>query len=146
MAQFQPADKARAIARMQRLHPAITRRVKAQLADEAASLVEYQQRIVPVRTGTLRETIKHEDVSDESRIAQKISAGGAATTVKVRGGVSDEDFAAGKGEYDYARAIEFGTSDQPAVPFFFVAYRNRRPKLRARLVEAGEDGIDEALS
>jgi HK97 gp10 family phage protein len=146
VAEFSAAAKARAIRRMGRLHPSITRKVKERLADDAASLVEYQKRIVPVRSGTLRDTIKNEDVSDESRIAQKLTAGGPATTVKVRGGVSDQDFAAGNGAYDYARGVEFGTSDTPALPFFFVAYRNRKPKIQANLAAAAEDGIDEALS
>lgn len=54
-----------------------------------------------------------------------VEAGGEATTREVR---------AGSGvDYDYANAFEFGTSRQPARPFFFNTYRARRDQMRRNI-------------
>lgn len=137
MASFPAANKARAVQRMQRLHPAIKRKVQAQMADNAAELVAMQKRLAPKDDGTLASTIRHADVSDESRIAQKIEAGGPATTKPIRSGGPPTD---------YAVHVEHGTSDTKAVPFFFSSYRALRKRMRARLTRAGKVGIAEAVS
>jgi HK97 gp10 family phage protein len=48
-------------------------------------------------------------------------AGGASTTVAARNG---------QGNYNYAIGAEFGTSKEPAQPFFWPSYRVRRRAAR----------------
>lgn len=59
-----------------------------------------------------------------------VQAGGDMTTKEVRGGSGVE--------YDYAEAFEFGTSHQPARPFFFSTYRELKDKM--------QDAINEAIN
>lgn len=138
MAGFDQAKKARALGRMRKLPAPVKRRVRAQMQANAVELVAMQQRLVPVDDANLKNSIKHEDLSDPSRIAARVSAGGPATTREVRQG-------AGK-PFDYARAVEFGREGQPARPFFFASYRVLRRRFKARLSRAAKAGIAEALN
>lgn len=44
----------------------------------------------------------------------------------------------------YARFVEFGTSEQPAQPFFFSNYRIMKPRFSARMSRAMKKGIRES--
>jgi hypothetical protein len=59
-----------------------------------------------------------------------VQAGGAATTKQIREGSGVP--------YDYALAFEFGTSHQPARPFFYSSYNSLRDQM--------QDAINEAVS
>jgi HK97 gp10 family phage protein len=59
-----------------------------------------------------------------------VQAGGDMTTKEVREGSGVE--------YDYAEAFEFGTSRQPARPFFWPEYRAHREEI--------EEAINDAVS
>ena len=63
-----------------------------------------------------------------------VQAGGDLTTGEVRDG-SGEDF-------DYGAAFEFGTSHQPARPFFYPTYN----AMRGDMQQAINDAIDQALN
>jgi HK97 gp10 family phage protein len=57
-----------------------------------------------------------------------VQAGGTTTTKEVREG-------SGVG-YDYAIGFEFGTSHQPARPFFYSTYHEHRDEMRDAITEA----------
>lgn len=59
-----------------------------------------------------------------------VEAGGDMTTKEVRGGSGEP--------YDYALGFEFGTSHQPARPFFFNTYEAMRDDM--------QQAIDDAVS
>ena len=52
----------------------------------------------------------------------RVMAGGAATTTLT-----------GRHPYDYARAVEFGTTHMTAEPFFFPTFRLMRKKMRSAM-------------
>jgi HK97 gp10 family phage protein len=62
-----------------------------------------------------------------------VQAGGDATTKEVREGSGVD--------YDYAEAFEFGTSRQPARPFFYSTYQAMRDDMH----DAINDAINEVL-
>ena len=63
-----------------------------------------------------------------------MTAGGDLTTKEIRQG-SGED-------YDYARAVEFGSVNAPAEPFFYNTYREMAPEIRQNI----EDAVQEAIN
>jgi HK97 gp10 family phage protein len=62
-----------------------------------------------------------------------VQAGGDMTTKEVREGSGEP--------YDYAEAFEFGTSRQPARPFFYPTYRAMRDQMQ----EAIDDAVNEVI-
>ncbi|WP_092232727.1 HK97-gp10 family putative phage morphogenesis protein [Bradyrhizobium sp. Gha] len=62
-----------------------------------------------------------------------VQAGGDMTTKEVRDGSGQP--------YDYAEAFEFGTSHQPARPFFWPTYQANKDEIH----QAIEDAIGEVL-
>jgi HK97 gp10 family phage protein len=86
---------------------------------------------VPRDKGTLAASIRLE--TDANNLRATIKAGGPTTTRPVRSGGPD---------YDYARAQEFGTSDQPANPFFFPAWRLGRKGARSAINRAMKQAIE----
>jgi HK97 gp10 family phage protein len=92
--------------------PAVLEAVGAQ----AEKLVEMQQRLVPVRHGDLRDSIKSERITTGQKLGFRVSAG------------SNKAF--------YARWVEFGTVKTAAEAFFFPAYRASRKQIRAAVRKA----------
>jgi hypothetical protein len=149
------------IARMRALPQALQATVGAELDKETAELVAAMQRAAPEESGTLRETIRAVPTDDPTK--RKIVAGGRPTTKKIRSrkisagrgktqGVSDTDFAkaletgGNHGEFDYARAMEFGRKTHdgrhiPPHPFFFPTWRARKRAMVARLKAASRKTI-----
>lgn len=131
--------------KLRSLPPAAEKAVKAQLEKEANDLAELIRRRVPVDTGTLRESVKV--MPGDRPLSMKVKAGGEPTRKKVRKGVKAADFAKAKasggsrGEYDYARGVEFGTSEQPAQPFFWPSYRQRKRPIRRRISAAAKKAV-----
>jgi hypothetical protein len=62
-----------------------------------------------------------------------VTAGGFDTTKQVRQGTGMA--------YDYALAVEFGTTKEAAEPFFFSTFREHEDDIR----QAIEDAVDEAM-
>lgn len=62
-----------------------------------------------------------------------VQAGGELTTKEVRHGSGVE--------YDYALGFEFGTSHQPARPFFYSTYRGRRDEIQSAINVAANEVI-----
>lgn len=135
------SNKARALRRMASIPPAVKAALKAQNAVNAAELVETAKRFAPPdETGALRESIRHADDSDDTRISQRVEAGGPTTTKPVR--------QSGKGSaptYDYALAQEFGTTDAAANPFFWPAWRLKRRAFKRRMSKAAKAAIGQAV-
>ncbi|MBB4373318.1 HK97 gp10 family phage protein [Bradyrhizobium sp. cir1] len=86
----------------------------------------------PDETGHLEESCRVEP--GENELEWVVLAGGPLTTTTVREG-------SGK-PYDYADAFEFGTSHQPARPFFYSTYNAMRDDMQ----KAIEDAISEVLN
>lgn len=149
MADARWVNKDKILARLRRLPPAVTDAVRAELKVQVDALAEAMRRAAPVgATGNLRKSIL---VRPGSRpISYVVEAGGVLTTVKVRKGVSDRDFAralqsgGNRGEFDYARGVEFGHMTPagghvPANPFFYPTYRARKKPIQAALRKAARE-------
>ena len=65
-----------------------------------------------------------------------VQAGGAATTKEVREGSG--------ADYDYAEAFEFGTSHQPARPFFYSTYNAMHDDIQQAITDAVNEVLDNA--
>jgi HK97 gp10 family phage protein len=98
-------------------------------------LVNAQRALVPVRSGTLRDSIRAEAHPDELKVIVK--AGGPATTKPAR---------AGHGSYDYSVGVEHGTADMAAEPFFYPAYRLLKKRLRSRTKRAISKAVKQEFS
>lgn len=77
----------------------------------------------------LRDTIRYYPVKGSDGLVWRVVAGNANT----QGGLSAN-----------ARWQEFGTSEQPANPFFFSNYRIMKPRFSARMSRAMKKGIKES--
>lgn len=64
-----------------------------------------------------------------------VEAGGDMTTKEVRDGSGEP--------YDYALGFEFGTSHQPARPFFFNTYEALRDDMQAEIDSAINEVLDD---
>lgn len=86
-----------------------TRRRAEKLVDKTANNIrEAAENMVAVDTGALKKSIT---VTDDGELTRIVSAGNATV--------------------DYAEHVEFGTSKQPAQPFFTPAVEQERPKFEA---------------
>lgn len=59
--------------------------------------------------------------------------GGKPTVVRVMAGGAATTVGSGGKKYDYARAVEFGTTKMPAQPFFFPTFRLMRKRMRSAM-------------
>jgi HK97 gp10 family phage protein len=75
-------------------------------------------------------------VSGPSELEVFVQAGGTATTKEVREGSGVN--------YDYAAAFEFGTSHQPARPFFYSTYNAMRDDMQQAIADAVNEVLDNA--
>lgn len=88
---------------------------------ESVTPVYQGEPIVGVEPGALKSTVYL--VPDKSKdTIVRIVAGGARTTV-----------ASAAGSFDYSRAVEFGTQNMPASPFFFPTYRLSKKRMIAAM-------------
>lgn len=100
--------------------PKATRTEVRKVLDKSAEeMVSLASALVPTDDGVLKGTIRTHEGKNE--LAVVVRAGGPATTVK---------------GYDYAIAVEHGTSDTPERPFFWPAYRAIKKKAKSRATRA----------
>lgn len=111
--------------RMRSIPVEVRKALKDQNAVNAAELVETQKGFVPVDDGDLRGSIRHQDVSDSTRISQRVSAGGR--------------------EAPHGWWQEVGTSKMQANPFFWVAWRLKRRRFKTRMSRAAKKAIAGAV-
>lgn len=101
---------------------------------QASLVAAEQRRVAPIdpeseNPGALRDSIRVEEVVPKKAsvaIAVRIKAGGAKTTKRGKSGKP----------YDFARAVEFGTEEAPAYPFFFAIWCARKKAVRAAVRKA----------
>lgn len=110
--------------------------IKKALDKSADELVSLQQRSVPKDEGDLARSIRKE--SGDHDLAARVVAGGPLTTRPVRQGKS--------ATYDYALAIEHGTSTRPAQPFFYPSYRLLKRRIKSRLARAVRAAVKKTVA
>lgn len=124
---------------------------------EADGLAEAIRAEAPVLTGALRDSVKVR--RKRSELSLEVTAGGDATTrqydrstgyeraVVVDGrsnkGIAKAADGAGV-SYDYSLAIEYGTLEHPAEPFFYNTARERMPEIQQHIEQAVEDVLAKA--
>lgn len=115
----------------------LVRPVAAAVQEQAQALSDAQRRALqaleqsPEETGHLEESCVV--VPGRNALEAIVQAGGELTTKEIREGSGVD--------YDYAEAFEFGTSRQPARPFFYPTYRDMRDDMQSAI----GDAIAEAL-
>ena len=116
----------------------------AELNNQADALVERMKARTPRgKTGNLAKSIRK--VQTKNPLVVRVEAGGPLTTHAFKrdtgyvrevviGSGDTKGIAKKKGgagvTFDYSRAVEFGTHEMPAEPFFFPTYRGNRPAMR----------------
>ena len=112
----------------------LKRELAGKIKQEADGLASAIKAKAPVKTGKLRDSVKVRRRRNELEL--EVIAGGEATSVEVRKG-SGED-------YDYALAVEYGTTAAPAQPFFYNTARGLMPDIRENIEQAVADVIAKA--
>ncbi len=116
-----------------RLVGPISRAINEQAQDlsdaQRAALVALEQS--PDETGNLEQSCTVVPGKDELEFI--VQAGGELTTKEVREGSGVS--------YDYAEAFEYGTARQPARPFFWPTYREKRAGMQAAINQAIKDAL-----
>ena len=97
------------------------------VAKTAADIALNASRQVPVRTGSLRDSIRVEREEDDSPLSQLVKAGG---TYDPR-----------VGAVDYAAYVNFGTSKMPARPFLTAPAEEARAKFLTEIWRAINGGL-----
>jgi HK97 gp10 family phage protein len=138
---------------LQRSFDQVSFRAKRELATvvqaEAERLAEAIRAAAPVKTGTLRDSVKVR--RNRGSLSFTIVAGGDATTktyerdtgyesaVVIDGrdnrGIAKQSGGAGV-TYDYSLSVEYGTSREHAEPFFFPTVRAMQDDIAANLKAA----------
>lgn len=109
------------------------RRLAAAIRQEADRLADAIKQKAPRRTGALAESVKVRRRRGELDL--EVVAGGATTTREIRKGSGEP--------YDYALAVEYGTQERPAEPFFFPTYRAMRDDIQAKIEQAVKEAFNE---
>jgi len=115
---------------IERLSPIIREQAERLSQAQRSALQSLEQS--PDETGHLEESCRVEPGQNE--LEWVVLAGGPLTTTTVREGSGEP--------YNYADAFEFGTSHQPARPFFYSTYNAMRDDMQ----KAIEDAISEVLN
>lgn len=110
--------------------------IKKALDKSADELIDLQRRSVAEDEGDLKRSIRKE--AGDHDLAVRVTAGGPMTTRPVRQGKS--------AIYDYALAIEHGTSTRPAQPFFYPSYRLLRRRIKNRLARAVRAAVKKTVA
>lgn len=124
---------------LKRIPDRVQSAARAQQDKNAAELVEMMRRLAPKDEGDLAASIGFVDLSDDAYIRHRVHAGGPTTTKAVR-----KSEKGGAPKYDYASAIEHGTSERAAKPFFFPSYRAKRKTFKARVSKAVRTAVKDA--
>jgi HK97 gp10 family phage protein len=100
-------------------------------ADELAAAIKAE---APVVSGTLRDSVKVRRRRNELEL--EVVAGGQSTSKEIRKGAGVD--------YDYALAVEYGTTARPAEPFFYNTARERMPEIQENIEQAVADVLAKA--
>jgi HK97 gp10 family phage protein len=110
----------------------VKKRLARTIKDEADKLTSAIKAAAPVKSGALRDSVQVR--RKKSDVDLEVTAGGDATTKEVRTGSGTA--------YDYANAVEFGTTNSEAEPFFYSTYREMAPDIRQNIEDAVTDAIN----
>ena len=130
------SNKDKLARKLKQLAPAVQAAITDANAATAHEMAATARGLVPIRTGTLRNSITAGPAGTATG-AYRVSAGGPATTKAARGG---------QGSYDYALGVEFGTSDTQKRPFFFTAYRVGARRHRSRVTRAANKAMKQVAA
>lgn len=121
------ANKERFFKRLISVVPEAEKELTEANRKSAEAMVAMAQRLVPVATGTLRDSIRMS--AGERPTSFVVEAGGKATT---------------KGGYDYSLSAEFGNVNSPASPFFYPSFRASKKPAKSRATRALRKAIKNA--
>src|SRR6476659_4803009 len=104
------------------------------LIKQGEELAENIRNAAPIRTGTLRSSVRVRDVSsdDGTKLTVLVIAGGPKTTKRTNGH-----------SYDYSVGTEFGTLKEKPEPFFYSTYRLYRAHGLGQLENTLKHAVDE---
>lgn len=117
---------------------AVAKDMQASLNEAADDLVGWLKQTVPLgKDGRheLKASVRREE--GKKPLQARVMAGGDLTTKPVGKGSGDS--------YDYANAIEFGTKNMPAEPFFWPTYRLRKRAMRAKIARQMKAAISKIV-
>ena len=114
---------------------------QAECERQADKIMSLMKRRVPVRGGNLRRSIRRRPLP-KPRIGVYVIAGDDSTETYVKAATRKGTRRKG---YNYALAVEFGTSDTPAQPFFWPSYRQRKKAARSAVNRKIRKAVREAL-
>lgn len=106
-------------------------RVLGGLTSTAQSIAEDIRQAAPEDEGALRDSVHVE--TDAQALRVTIEAGGQSTTKFSKNGRA----------YDHAMAVEYGTTHQPARPFFYPPINAREDEFGDAVDRSGQDALDE---
>jgi HK97 gp10 family phage protein len=104
-------------------------RARAHLKEQADELATAIKAEAPVKSGALRDSVK-------VRRRRKSSSSRSSPAARRR---SRKSAAAAGVDYDYALAVEYGTVNAPAEPFFYNTARELMPEIRQNIEQAVAD-------
>lgn len=116
-------NKDRLLARLKAKIPKIEDAVEDASETSAEEMAEMMRRLVPVRTGALRDSIAVTGPGETTPGGKAVPQGAVMIT-------------AGNKQAFYAAMVEFGTVDTPAANFFFSSYRANRKRAKGRIARA----------
>jgi len=106
-------------------------RVLGGLTRTAESVAEDIRQAAPEDEGALRDSVQVK--TDAQALRVTIEAGGPSTTKYGKNGRP----------YDHAMAVEYGTTRQPARPFFYPSINAREDEFGDAVDQAGQDALDQ---
>lgn len=124
------SERQRSVEKFQALMKRIPQTLRVELGSEIKAQAEVMASTMRRAAATgddpqheLRDSVRVE--AGEHDLKVYVKAGGPATTHPVRQGAS--------ATYDYANAVEYGTEEVKAQPFFWPSYRLTRRRVRAAI-------------
>ncbi|MET4721914.1 HK97 gp10 family phage protein [Bradyrhizobium japonicum] len=112
----------------------LKRELAGKLKEQADELADAIKAEAPVVSGTLRDSVKVRRRRNELEL--EVVAGGETTSKEIRAGAGVD--------YDYALAIEYGTTERPAEPFFYTTARKLMPEIQENIEQAVADVLAKA--
>lgn len=112
----------------------LKRELAAKLKEQADELAGAIKAEAPVVSGALRDSVKVRRRRNELEL--EVVAGGETTSKEIRTGAGVD--------YDYALAIEYGTTERPAEPFFYNTARKLMTDIQENIEQAVADVLAKA--
>ncbi|ADU12034.1 hypothetical protein [Asticcacaulis excentricus] len=131
-------NKGKVLARFDKVPLVYRNAARTQGTIEVEKIVSTMKRFAPEDHGVLKSTIKFDERHRADKLLWVIKAGGPATTKVVRKSAKGN-----APEFDYAVGVEHGTTENPAQPYFYPAYRLHKKKAKRRIKAAARKALRE---